>query len=110
MSLIRRFCDGAGSWTKPELLRKFCMKEKELKKLSRLQLVDLLIESTEENERLKTLVQELSDELESRRIECRKAGNIAQAALQLNGVFEAAQQATEDYLNEIRQQTERAAP
>ena len=35
---------------------------------------------------------------------------VTMTALQLNGVFEAAQQAAEDYLNEIRQQTERAAP
>ena len=86
------------------------MKEKELKKLSRLQLVDHLIETTEENERLKGLVQELSQEIENRTIVCNQAGNIAQAALQLNHVFEAAQQAAQDYLQAVRQQTERAAP
>lgn len=81
-------------------------REKELKKLSRLQLVDLLIESSEENERLQALVQQLSQELESRRLQCERAGNIAQAALQLNGVFEAAQRAADDYVRAVRQRYE----
>lgn len=82
-------------------------KEKELKKLSRLQLVDLLIESSEENEKLNRLVEELRQELESQRLQCEKAGNIAQAALQLNGVFEAAQKAADDYVQAVKQRCER---
>lgn len=40
---------------------------------------------------------------ESRRIELEEAGSIAMAALQLNGVFETAQKAAEQYLENIRE-------
>lgn len=42
----------------------------------------------------------------SRRIELAEAGSIAEAALRLNGVFEAAQQAADQYLENLRRLSE----
>ena len=43
-------------------------------------------------------VEELENQLADRRIRLEKAGNIAEAALQLNRIFEAAQKAADDYV------------
>ena len=48
------------------------------------------------------LRQELDSHRESRRIELDAAGSIAMASLQLNGIFEAAQQAADQYLYNIK--------
>ncbi|MGI6264225.1 MAG: hypothetical protein ACOYJY_02015 [Acutalibacteraceae bacterium] len=74
------------------------MKEKELKRLSRLELVNLLLEETEENNRLKEQMQDMERQLQSREIAIRDAGSIAEASLQINRVFEAAQAAAQQYL------------
>lgn len=52
--------------------------------------------------RIKALEEEEQAWLESRRIELSEAGSIAEAALKLNGVFEAAQRAADQYLYNIR--------
>jgi hypothetical protein len=84
------------------------MTEKELQKLKRVELVELLLRQVEENQRLKDRIYDLEDELneakdklDDRQIILRKAGSIAKASLELNGVFEAAQKAADDYLNSI---------
>lgn len=84
------------------------MTEKELQKLKRIELVELLLRQVEENQRLKDRIYDLEDELneakdklDDRQIILRKAGSIAKASLELNGVFEAAQKAADDYLNSI---------
>ena len=48
------------------------------------------------------LQQEIEDIKESRRIELGKAGSIAKAALSLNGIFDVAQKAADQYLYNIR--------
>lgn len=79
------------------------MKEQELKKLKRIDLLTLLIEQCEENQRLKQQLEQAQRKLEERRIVIEKAGSIAQAALQLNGVFEVAENAAKQYLESIQQ-------
>ena len=59
--------------------------------------------------RIKELEAEKQAWLESRRIELSKAGSIAEAALKLNGVFEAAQRAADQYLYNIRLMSGQAA-
>ena len=44
--------------------------------------------------------------LQDRQLSVEKAGSIAEAALQLNGVFEAAQAAAQQYLDNIKQRSE----
>lgn len=78
------------------------MNEKELKKLSRKQLLELLLKQTENSEKLQLQLEEMKNELEKRIMMEKKAGSIAEAALQLNGIFETAQAAADQYLENIR--------
>lgn len=73
-------------------------RELNLKKLSRTELLELLLEQTKELEATQARVSELEKALADRKIEMERAGSIAEAALQLNKVFEAAQQAADDYV------------
>lgn len=53
------------------------------------------------------LRQEIEDMKKSRAIELEDAGSIAEAAIRINGVFEAAQKAAEQYLMNVRELSER---
>lgn len=83
-------------------------KTKELKKLKRGELLDLLLEVTEENEMLKQKVEELTCQLTSREVVMQNAGSIAEASLQLSGVFQAAQDAANIYLTGLKKTNEQA--
>ena len=78
------------------------MTEQELRKLSRAELLELLLAECRENERLRAQLAEASRRLQDRRIQIDRAGSIAQAALQLNGIFEAAQRAANQYVENVR--------
>ena len=56
----------------------------------------------DENKKLKMQLNEMQAQLDNRQILMNEAGSIAEAALQLNGVFEAAQNAAAQYLENIR--------
>ena len=79
------------------------MTDRDLKKLSRVELLELLIAQTKETERLRVQLEEANAKLESRTIEVKEAGSIAEAALRLNGVFTAAQEAAAQYLENVKQ-------
>ena len=83
------------------------MTDKQLKKLSRKDLLQILILQMEENEKLKKELETAKAELDCRVITANEAGSIAQAALKLNGVFEAAEKAARDYLESIRAMEEK---
>lgn len=78
------------------------MTDKELKRLSRSELLEMLIAQASENEKLKQELEDARTALQDRSIAIDNAGSIAEASLQLNGVFEAAQAAAEQYLVNIR--------
>ena len=78
----------------------------ELKKLRRIELIELLLELTEENEQLLKENETLRKRLEDRKLMLEKAGSIAQASLELTGIFEKAQEAADLYLENIRGQKE----
>lgn len=78
------------------------MTDKELRKLSRAELLELLLAQRKENEQLRVQLEEANEKLNSRVIEIENAGSIAEAALRLNGVFEAAERAAAQYLENIR--------
>lgn len=77
------------------------MKENDLKKLGRAELLEMLIEQTKEVNRLQKELDEANEKLASREITIENAGSIAEAALQLNGVFDAAQRAAQQYLDNL---------
>lgn len=83
------------------------MASKELKRLSRSELLEMLISQTEENEQLREQVANLQHSLNERRIFIEKAGSIAEASLAINKVFQAAEAAAQDYLSNIRVLSER---
>lgn len=78
------------------------MTERELRKLSRLDLLELLVRQVEENERLRAELKQAQEQLESRELMLENAGSIAQASLQISRVFEAAQMAADVYLENVR--------
>lgn len=78
------------------------MTNKELKKLSRADLLKLLMLQMRENERLQAELDEANARLEDRTLRVNKAGNIAKAALEINGVMEAAQAAARQYLENVK--------
>ena len=71
------------------------MTDKELRRLSRSELLEMLIAQTEENSQLKIRLEQAEAQLRDRRIEIDKAGSLAEAALSLNGVFQAAEAAAQ---------------
>lgn len=80
------------------------MTEKELKKLNRYQLLELLVVQTERADDLQKKVEELEKKLEERELNFSKLGSIAEAAIQVSGVFETAQQAADMYLDSARKE------
>ncbi len=78
------------------------MSKREWKKLSRGDLLELLLEQVRENKRLQAELDQAREQLASREIVLEQAGSIAEAALRLNGVFEAAQRAADQYLENVR--------
>ena len=75
-----------------------------LKRLKRADLLEMLLASEKENERLETQLKQVTAQLQNKEILIEKSGSIAEAALQLNGVFEAAQNAATQYVETIQQQ------
>lgn len=77
------------------------MAAKDIKKLNRSDLMEILLEVSKENEELKVKVEELEAKVEEREINIAEAGSIAEASLKLNGVFKAADKAAKQYLESI---------
>lgn len=82
------------------------MTDKELRRLGRQELLELLLEQREENEALRQQVQDMEIQLADRQIHLTEAGTMAEAALKLNGVFEAADRAVRQYLQSVRRAQE----
>ena len=78
------------------------MTDQELKKLHRSDLLELLIAQEKENEQLRSQILQLKQRLEDRTTALEQAGSIAEASLQINGVFRAAQDAAAQYLDNIQ--------
>lgn len=78
------------------------MNTNDLKRLSRTDLLELLIEQSENVNRLQMELESAKNQLNQREIILGEAGSIAEASLQLNGIFEVAQSASKQYLDSIR--------
>ena len=79
--------------------------EKELRRLRRAELLELLVEQGRVVERLQKEVAELRAEAEERRISIEKAGSIAEASLALTKIFEDAQEASRIYMDNIERRS-----
>lgn len=82
------------------------MANKDLKKLNRRQLLELLLLQTERADQLQQQLDEARAKLEERYVAILDSGTIADAALKLSGIFEAAQKTADIYLESIRRQAE----
>ena len=79
------------------------MKDKDLKRMSRAELLELLIDKTRENEALHSQLDEALAQLDDRTLKIEKAGTMAEAALLVNGVLDAAQRAGQQYMENMRE-------
>ncbi len=78
------------------------MTDKDLRKLNRVELLQMLLEQGRQNDALRAQLDQANAQLASRQVALDEAGSIAEAAMQLNQVFFAAQQAADQYLENIR--------
>ena len=78
------------------------MTDKEFKRLSRAQLIEIIYQLQLQIDKLNEQTQKLESELADKRLRLSNAGNIADAALEINNCFRSAQNAAEQYLNEIK--------
>lgn len=74
------------------------MTEKELKKLNRRELLEMLIVKTAQNEQLSDENEKLKAQLEDKRISIAKCGTMAEAAIGLTKLFEEADKAVTIYV------------
>ena len=78
------------------------MTDKEFKRLRRSQLIDIIYQLQLKQEELTAENEKLKEALADKRLRVSKAGNIAEAALEIHSVMQAAQDAAEHYLEEIK--------
>lgn len=78
------------------------MNEHDLRKLNRTDLLEILLEQSKELDECRIQLEAANQKLADREIALTKAGSIAEASLQLNGVFAAAEKACEQYVENMR--------
>lgn len=78
------------------------MTDKDLRKLNRVELLQMLLEQGRQNDALRAQLDQANAQLASRQVALDEAGSIAEAAMQLNQVFASAQRAADQYLENIR--------
>ena len=78
------------------------MTDKEFKRLSRAQLIEIIYQLQLKQDELTAENEKLSQALADKRLRVNKVGNIAEAALEIHNVMQAAQDAAAHYLEEIQ--------
>ena len=78
------------------------MTKKELKRLRRSDLMEILLDLSKENQELQERLQQAEKKLQDRQILIEESGSLAEAALRLNRIFEDAQAACEQYEQNVR--------
>ena len=78
------------------------MTDKEFRKLNRAQLIEIIYQLQLKVDELTEQNQSLEDALADKRLRISQAGNLAEAALDINNCFRSAQDAAEQYLSEIK--------
>ncbi len=78
------------------------MAKQELKRLSRADLLALLLEERRKNDELSAELDQVKEKLADKNLQIEQSGSLAEAALRLNSVFEAADAAAAQYLENVR--------
>ncbi|MCQ2482511.1 MAG: hypothetical protein MJ153_03390 [Clostridia bacterium] len=79
------------------------MAERELRKLNRNELLDVVYEYQQTEKKLRERIALLEEELSNKEIKAKECGSIAKEAMELNGIFEAAQKAADQYVEAVKQ-------
>ena len=82
------------------------MTPKELRRLRRSDLMEMLLQLSKENLQLRQDLEDAHRQLEEKQIKIEEAGSLAEAALRLNGIFEAAQAACDQYTQNLKERSE----
>ena len=78
------------------------MTDKQLRKLNRAELLELLLEQSREIDRLQEELTETREALQERNLKIESCGSIAEAASEVNSLFHAAQRAADMYLLNVQ--------
>jgi len=78
------------------------MTDRELRKMSRKELLEMLLAQCKENESLWAELEEYKSREDTKNIAISNAGSLAEASLALSGVFESAQTAADMYLHNLK--------
>ena len=78
------------------------MTDKELRKLKRADLLEIMVAQSKEIDRLKKELEETKEKLEARELMIAETGSIAEASLALYDVIGRAQQAADLYLENVK--------
>ena len=84
------------------------MTEKELLRLKRSELLEIMLAQSKEIDSLREQLAETKARLEDRRIKEKEAGSIAEASLKLTQVFEEAQKAADLYVENVKRRAKKA--
>ena len=84
------------------------MESKELKKMSRKDMLVILLEQTKRIRELEDELEKANEKLEAKKVVFKNAGSLADAALQLSGIFNTAQEAATIYLSNIKELKEKS--
>ena len=85
------------------------MTDKELRKLRRDDLLQILIDQQKQIDALKAELQLSKEALNNRDLAIQESGTLAEAAMKMNGVFDAAQSAADEYLRQMRKRADEMA-
>ena len=78
----------------------------DLTKLSKKDLLEIMLKQGEEIDALRAEVQELKDKLEAREIDINRVGSLAEASLAVTEIFKEADKAAMTYLNNLKRMAE----
>lgn len=78
------------------------MTDKRLQKLKKTDLLQLMLEQSQEIDRLREELEKTKAELADRRIRIANSGSVAEASLAVSKIFEDAQRAADLYLENVR--------
>ena len=78
------------------------MTEKELLKLKKSELLEIMLAQSKEIDSLRAQLEEANAELRDKRIAIEESGSIAEASLTLTKIFEEAQKAADIYLENVK--------
>ena len=82
------------------------MTEKELLKLKKSELLEIMLAQSKEIDKLRAKLAKVQAQLAEREIAIKESGSIAEASLKLNKVFEEAQRAADQYVENVKMKTE----